>query len=96
MQRSIGHEDARPEFGIVSPLLGTYVDNPVTPPPFSLLTYADFLSVMNNGSPVATTNTGASWYQQVKAKQVIAKDVFDNINKSIANIATSGIGHPSK
>lgn len=92
-------EDARPEFGISTTskpqVLGIYVDNPVTPPPYSLLTYSDFLSAMN-GSPVATASTGATWYNQVKAKQVIAKDVFDNINNNVANIAPpSGIGAPS-
>jgi len=80
------YEDARPEFGIAPPNLGTYVSN--------MLSYSDFLSAVN-GSPVASANTGATWYLQVKGKQVIAKDAFDNINNQIANIAPSGITTPS-
>jgi hypothetical protein len=53
-----------------------------------MLAYSDFPSSAN-GNPVASANTGATWYQQVKAKQVIAKDGFDSINNSVANIATT-------
>lgn len=76
------YEEARPEFGIASPALGTTVIN--------MLYYANYPSAVN-GSPVATTNTGASWYQQGKAKQVIAKDAFDNFNNQIANIAPTSV-----
>lgn len=72
------YEDARPEFGIAAPCLGTTVAN--------MLGYANANSALN-GSPVATPNTGASWYNQNKARQVFAKDGFDNINNQIANIA---------
>jgi len=74
------YEDARPEFGILAPCLGTTVGN--------MLFYSDFLSGVN-GSPVATANTGATWYNQNKSRQVFAKDGFDNINNQIANITTT-------
>ena len=90
------YEDARPEFGIctgtntpvagcTAGTLGTTVSQ--------MLGYANFLSALN-GSPVATPNTGASWYKQNKSFQVFAKDGFDNINNQIANIAPSA-GSPS-
>lgn len=80
-------EDARPEFGIAPPALGTYVS--------LLLSYSNASSTVN-GMPVASSPNGSTWYKQVKAKQVIAKDVFDNINNNIANIAPpSGTGAPS-
>ncbi len=72
------YEDARPEFGITAPCLGTTVAN--------MLGYANVSSAIN-GNPVATPNTGAIWYSQIKARQVFAKDGFDNINNQIANIA---------
>jgi len=75
-------EDARPEFGIASSCTGATVS--------TMLSYANFPSAVN-GNPVATPNTGATWYQQVKSKQVIAKDGFDNINNQVANIAPSGV-----
>jgi hypothetical protein len=76
------YEDARPEFGIIPTpsCQGTTVSD--------MLAYSDFPSSAN-GNPVASANTGATWYQQVKAKQVIAKDGFDNINNNVANIATT-------
>ena len=78
------YEDARPEFGITTTTppgcLGTTVSQ--------MLGYANFPSLVN-GNPVATANTGASWYQQNKGKQVPAKDSFDAINNVIANITTS-------
>jgi hypothetical protein len=74
------YEDARYEFGIVTTggCLGTTVGQ--------MLSYADFPSSVN-GNPVATSTTGANWYLQNKSKQVFAKDGFDNINNTIANIA---------
>jgi hypothetical protein len=77
------HEDARPEFGIVSSCLGTTVSN--------MLAYANYPSLVN-GNPVATVNTGATWYGQNKAKQVPAKDSFDSVNNVIANIAPTFCG----
>ena len=78
------YEDARPEFGIAgAPCLGTTVSQ--------MLGYANYSSGAN-GSPVATANTGASWYNQNKAKQVFAKDGFDNTNNQIANIVPPGPG----
>jgi hypothetical protein len=74
-------EDARPEFGIAPPALGTTVG--------LMLLYSDFLSGVN-GSPVASSTNGASWYQQIKSRQVIAKDAFDAINNQIAPIAPPG------
>jgi hypothetical protein len=91
-------EDARPEFGIctgtntpvagcTSGTLGTTV--------LQMLFYSDFPSSVN-GNPVATPTTGASWYQQIKGKQVLAKDAFDSINNQTAPIAPSGtVGSPS-
>jgi hypothetical protein len=75
-------EDARPEFGILSSCQGATVS--------TMLSYSSFLSAVN-GNPVATATTGATWYQQVKSKQVIAKDGFDNVNNQIANIATGTV-----
>jgi hypothetical protein len=81
------NEDARPEFGIAPPLLGTSV--------LQMLQYANFPSLVN-GNPVASSPNGSTWYIQIKGRQVIAKDVFDNINNQIANIAPSGpFGAPS-
>jgi hypothetical protein len=75
------YEDARPEFGISTPYLGTTVSQ--------ILSYANFLSAVN-GSPVSNPG-GANWYNQVKnPKQVYAKDTFDNINNRVANIAPAG------
>jgi hypothetical protein len=86
-------EDARPVFGICtgtgtpvpgcsSGFLGTTV--------IDMLFYSDFMSSVN-GNPVATPTTGASWYLQLKGKQVLAKDVFDAINNQNAPIAPSGV-----
>lgn len=72
------YEDARPEFGITPPCLGTTVGQ--------MLLYANASSVPN-GSPVASSPKGAAWYLQIKTRQVYAKDGFDNINNQIANIA---------
>jgi hypothetical protein len=78
------YEDARPEFGITgAPCLGTTVNY--------MLSYANYTSLVN-GNPVATANTGASWYLQNKGKQVFAKDGFDNTNNQIANIVPPGPG----
>ena len=90
-------EDARRVFGICtgtntpvagcsSGVLGTTVLN--------MLMYSDFASSIN-GNPVATPNTGAKWYMQIKGLQVPAKDAFDSINNQIAPIAPSGVGTPS-
>jgi hypothetical protein len=74
------YEDARPEFGMAPPCLGTTV--------LQMLTYANFNSSVN-GSPVSNVG-GLVWYGQNKnPKQVYAKDSFDNINNVIANIAPS-------
>jgi len=73
------YEDARPEFGILAPCLGTTVGQ--------MLSYSNFLSA-TNGNPVSTV-AGASWYKQNKSKQVIAKDGFDNTNNQVANITTN-------
>ena len=72
------YEDARPEFGIAPPCLGTTIGQ--------MLAYSNASSA-TNGNPVATANTGASWYLQNKGRQVYAKDGFDNINNTIASIA---------
>jgi len=83
------YEDARPEFGIAgAPCLGTTVGE--------MLSYANVLSSVN-GSPVATAPSGATWYNQLKGRQVFAKDGFDDTNNQIANIVPSGPGvcHPS-
>jgi hypothetical protein len=77
------YEDSRPEFGIVTPCLGTTVGQ--------MLSYSNFLSSVN-GSPVATATTGANWYLQNKTKQVFAKDGFDNFNNQIVNIAPTSCG----
>ena len=74
-------EDARPEFGIAPPALGTTVG--------LMLLYSDFLSAVN-GSPVASSTTGSTWYKNIKARQVIAKDAFDSINNQKALIAPPG------
>jgi probable HAF family extracellular repeat protein len=74
-------EDARSEFGITTSYRGTTV--------LQLLSYANYSS-KTNGSPVASPNTGQCWYADNKARQVIAKDVFDNINNDIAKIAPPG------
>jgi hypothetical protein len=74
-------EDARPEFGIAPPALGTTVA--------LMLLYSDFLSGVN-GSPVAGSTTGSTWYNNIKARQVIAKDAFDAINNQKALIAPPG------
>jgi hypothetical protein len=74
-------EDARPEFGIAPPALGTTVG--------LMLLYSDFLSGVN-GSPVAGSTTGSTWYNNIKARQVIAKDAFDAINNQKALIAPPG------
>jgi len=74
-------EDARPEFGIAPPALGTTVG--------LMLLYSDFLSGVN-GSPVASSTTGSTWYKNIKARQVIAKDAFDSINNQKALIAPPG------
>lgn len=90
-------EDARRVFGIctgsntpvagcTAGVLGTTVLN--------MLLYSDFASGIN-GNPVATPNTGATWYNQIKGSQVLAKDTFDAINNQIAPIAPSGVGSPS-
>jgi hypothetical protein len=90
-------EDARRVFGIctgnntpvagcTAGVLGTTV--------LKMLLYSDFASSVN-GSPVATPNTGATWYNQIKGLQVVAKDAFDAINNQIAPIAPSGVGTPS-
>ncbi len=74
-------EDARPEFGIAPPALGTTVG--------LMLLYSDFLSGVN-GSPVASSPNGSTWYNNIKARQVIAKDAFDSINNMKALIAPPG------
>jgi hypothetical protein len=74
-------EDARPEFGIAPPALGTTVG--------LMLLYSDFLSGVN-GSPVASSPNGSTWYNNIKARQVIAKDAFDSINNQKALIAPPG------
>jgi hypothetical protein len=74
-------EDARSEFGITTSYRGTTV--------LQLLSYANYSS-KTNGSPVASPNTGQCWYADNKARQVIAKDVFDNINNDIARITPPG------
>ena len=74
-------EDARPEFGIAPPALGTTV--------LQMLFYSDFLSGVN-GSPVASSPNGSAWYKNLKARQVIAKDAFDSINNLKALIAPPG------
>jgi hypothetical protein len=74
-------EDARSEFGITTSYKGTTV--------LQLLSYANYASA-TNGSPVASPNTGQTWYMNNKGRQVIAKDVFDNINNIIAKIARPG------
>jgi probable HAF family extracellular repeat protein len=80
-------EDARSEFGITTSYLGTSV--------LQLLSYANYSS-KTNGSPVASPNTGQGWYADNKSRQVIAKDVFDNINNDIAKIAApSSTTNPS-
>jgi hypothetical protein len=91
-------EDARRVFGIctgantpvagcTAGVLGATVLN--------MLLYSDFASSIN-GNPVATSNTGGTWYNQIKGLQVVAKDAFDAINNQIAPIApTSGVGTPS-
>jgi len=56
-----------------------------------MLSYANYTSLVN-GNPVATANTGASWYVQNKGKQVFAKDGFDNTNNQIASIVPPGPG----
>ena len=79
------YEDARYEFGIVTtpPCLGTTISN--------MLAYANANSTGGNGTPVASPNTGAVWYNQNKnPKQVYAKDSFDNFNNQIAGIAPAG------
>jgi len=80
---SSSFEDARPEFGInpastTPACLGTSVLN--------MLAYSD-LSSSTNGSPVSN-NGGSNWYNQVKTRQVFAKDSFDSTNNQVANIAT--------
>jgi hypothetical protein len=72
------YEDARYEFGILAPCLGTTVSQ--------MLLYSDYASAVN-GNPVATPTTGATWYNQTKGRQVFAKDGFDNFNNQITNIA---------
>jgi hypothetical protein len=74
-------EDARPEFGIAPPALGTTVG--------LMLLYSDFLSGVN-GLPVASTPNGSTWYNNIKGRQVIAKDAFDAINNQKALIAPPG------
>lgn len=41
-------------------------------------------SAYGNGNPVASANGGSTWYLQIKAKQVCAKDAFDAINNRVA------------
>lgn len=84
------YEDARPEFGISSPAIGSSV--------LQMLGYSNFLSGVN-GSPVSSPG-GNPWYNNVKnPKQVFAKDAFDAINNQVALIApstpASNIGSPS-
>jgi hypothetical protein len=79
-------EDVRPEFGIASPCVGETVSD--------MLAYSNAASLVN-GNPVATATTGATWYNQNKARQVPAKDAFDNINNQIAKIAASHVCSPS-
>jgi hypothetical protein len=74
-------EDARPEFGIAPPALGTTVG--------LMLLYSDFLSGVN-GSPVASSPNGSTWYKNIKVRQVVAKDAFDSINNQKALIALPG------
>jgi hypothetical protein len=88
------YEDARPEFGIASPAIGTTV--------LQMLGYSNFISGVNgspNGNAVSTVG-GTTWYNNVKnPKQVFAKDSFDAINNQVALIApptpASNIGSPS-
>lgn len=75
-------EDARPEFGIAPPALGTTV--------LQMLLYSDFTPSAVNGSPVTTSPNGSTWYNNIKARQVIAKDAFDSINNQKALIAPPG------
>jgi hypothetical protein len=79
-------EDVRPEFGIASPCVGESVSD--------MLAYSNAASLVN-GNPVATATSGATWYNQNKARQVPAKDAFDNINNQIAKIAASHVCTPS-
>ena len=82
------YEDARPEFGIVSSCLGTTVSQ--------MLGYANAnFPSSPNGDPVATATSGATWYKQIKSRQVIGKDGFDNINNQIANIDAGTVCSPS-
>jgi hypothetical protein len=75
------YEDARPEFGISPPALGTTV--------LQMLFYSDFMSGLN-GTPVASSPNGSTWYKNIKAFQVPAKDAFDAINNQVALIAPPG------
>jgi hypothetical protein len=52
--------------------------------PADALTVQQALDFQNT---VATAPTGASWYGQDKAKQVLAKDVFDAINNHVIFVA---------
>jgi hypothetical protein len=54
--------------------------------PADALTVQQALDFQNT---VATAPTGASWYGQDKAKQVLAKDVFDAINNHVIFVAPS-------
>lgn len=75
------YEDARPEFGIATPALGTTV--------LQMLSYANYPSSVN-GNPVSNIG-GTTWYKQIKnPNQVYAKDAFDNFNNQIAGIAPAG------
>jgi hypothetical protein len=42
-------------------------------------------SAHGNGNPVSN-NGGSSWFNQIKSKQVCAKDAFDAINNRVAFI----------
>ena len=90
-------EDARRVFGICTgtntPVAGCTA-GVVGTTVLNMLLYADFASTLN-GNPVATATTGATWYTQIKALQVVAKDSFDAINNQIAPIASGGVGTPS-
>jgi hypothetical protein len=46
------------------------------------LTVLQMLSYQNTSDPLA--DMGAKWYEQCKAKQVLAKDAFDAINNGVA------------
>jgi hypothetical protein len=46
------------------------------------LTVLQMLSYQNTSDPLA--DAGAKWYEQCKAKQVLAKDAFDAINNGVA------------